>query len=161
MMLAEMKTMEKLTSPYITGLLFVSIDKRNHYVIGMHFMKNGSLEGYLKNVQNQIYVDKALLWMYQTAQGLQYLYDKGIIHRDLAARNVLLNDNLVAHISDFGLTKCTEHDFSSTFYYTAETHRAMPHYLFAPEFRDHRFYSCLNFHPSLIPTIAAQAKVRG
>jgi len=40
----------------------------------------------------------------QIAKGLDFLHKSRLIHRDVAARNVLLDENLVCKITDFGLT---------------------------------------------------------
>ncbi|TRY59220.1 hypothetical protein DNTS_014616 [Danionella cerebrum] len=42
------------------------------------------------------------------ATGMHYLSDKQFIHRDLAARNVLVGENQVAKIADFGLSRGEE-----------------------------------------------------
>jgi len=46
---------------------------------------------------------RLLYWSYQISKGLKYLSDLGIIHRDVALRNMLLTNNDVVKIADFGL----------------------------------------------------------
>lgn len=41
---------------------------------------------------------------------MEYLEVKQLIHRDLAARNVLIGDNNIAKICDFGLARVIEDD---------------------------------------------------
>lgn len=50
-----------------------------------------------------------LCWL-QVASGMEYLEGKQLIHRDLAARNVLIGDNNIAKICDFGLARVIEDD---------------------------------------------------
>ncbi|XP_050735818.1 vascular endothelial growth factor receptor 3-like isoform X2 [Eriocheir sinensis] len=46
-----------------------------------------------------------LSWGWQVAQGMAYLSKRNILHGDLAARNLLLADNNVVKISDFGMSR--------------------------------------------------------
>lgn len=41
----------------------------------------------------------------QIARGMRHLEEKGITHRDLAARNILIDENKLLKISDFGLSR--------------------------------------------------------
>ncbi|XP_023246091.1 vascular endothelial growth factor receptor 1-like [Copidosoma floridanum] len=46
-----------------------------------------------------------LLWAYQVANGMEYLTQRKVLHCDLAARNILLAENNIVKICDFGLAK--------------------------------------------------------
>ncbi|CAH1956241.1 unnamed protein product [Acanthoscelides obtectus] len=46
-----------------------------------------------------------LAWSFQVARGMEYLASRKVLHGDLAARNILLSDNNIVKICDFGLAK--------------------------------------------------------
>ena len=52
-----------------------------------------------------ITTEDLLIWSFQIARGMDYLASRKVLHRDLAARNVLLCDDNVVKICDFGLAR--------------------------------------------------------
>ncbi|XP_023246111.1 vascular endothelial growth factor receptor kdr-like [Copidosoma floridanum] len=55
-----------------------------------------------------------LSWSYQVAHGMEYLSRRNVLHCDLAARNILLADNNVVKICDFGLAQTLYKDMNYT-----------------------------------------------
>lgn len=68
---------------------------------------------------------------------MRYLEQKKIVHRDLAARNILVSDNRLVKIADFGLAQFID----GTGYYQATNNRALPLKWYAPETITHQRFS--------------------
>ena len=60
------------------------------------------------------------------AAGMSYLSDIAYIHRDLAARNVLVNEDLVCKVSDFGMSRGLDDDPDAA--YTTMVRVALLHF---------------------------------
>ncbi|XP_061702635.1 non-receptor tyrosine-protein kinase TYK2 isoform X2 [Syngnathoides biaculeatus] len=69
----------------------------------MEFLPLGSLEKYLQEKEQT--TSQCLLFAQQICLGMDYLHSKRYIHRDLAARNILVKNNSLVKIADFGLSK--------------------------------------------------------
>merc|ERR1719334_2827357 len=68
-------------------------------------MFEGSLHGKPGFLESEFNGAMLWSWAHQVAQGMAYLASRKIMHGDLAARNILVGENYVAKISDFGLSK--------------------------------------------------------
>lgn len=50
------------------------------------------------------------MYSLKVASGMKFLAGKNIIHRDLAARNILLGEQHIVKIADFGLGRYLDND---------------------------------------------------
>ncbi|XP_056426552.1 non-receptor tyrosine-protein kinase TYK2 isoform X2 [Hyla sarda] len=69
----------------------------------MEYVPLGSLRDYLP--KHNVSLSQILLYAQQICEGMAYLHSQHYIHRDLAARNVLVENENVVKIADFGLAK--------------------------------------------------------
>ncbi|GLT73954.1 hypothetical protein SLA2020_457810 [Shorea laevis] len=79
------------------------------------FLAGGSLDEALHEKSEQLDWDARLNIIMGAAKGLAYLHhdcSPRIIHRDIKSSNILLDANMVARVSDFGLAKLLEDEES-------------------------------------------------
>ncbi|GAA0149961.1 hypothetical protein LIER_09007 [Lithospermum erythrorhizon] len=107
---SEIQTVGQIRHRNLLPLLAHMPRPECHYLV-YEYMKNGSLQDILQQVTEG---KRELDWLSRhriaigIASGLEYLHmnhTPRIIHRDLKPANVLLDDDMEARISDFGLAK--------------------------------------------------------
>ncbi|XP_022101392.1 proto-oncogene tyrosine-protein kinase receptor Ret-like isoform X2 [Acanthaster planci] len=134
------------THPNVVTMLGFCTEKEPFFLI-MEYLPNGNLQTYLRHIRtgakeqyfslkeireekrNYLLPAEILSFAMQIASGMEFLASKSCIHRDLATRNILLGEDLVAKVSDFGLARDVQ-DSSS---YEMKSHGRVPVRWMAPE----------------------------
>lgn len=103
--LEEAAIMKKLRHPKLVTLFAVCTRQEPIYIV-TELMQNGCLLNYLRNDAGTTLKFNHLLDIgAQVADGMRYVEREQHIHRDLAARNILVGENNMVKIGDFGLAR--------------------------------------------------------
>ena len=98
--LDEAKTVARLRHPGIVVVHDVGQESQVPYIV-MEYIRGRSLSDYLR-LEKVSYKDAAKL-VRQIADALAHAHNEGFVHRDLKPANILLDNEDVPRISDFGL----------------------------------------------------------
>lgn len=101
---SDLRILKKLNHPNIVKFKGLCRAEKYFWII-MEFCPNGTLFDLLKNQKNYVTIHRVTVWAKQIASGMHYLHSHKIIHRDLKSPNILIAEEDILRISDFGTSR--------------------------------------------------------
>lgn len=102
---AEAQSAASLTHPNIVSVYDVGQENGINYIV-MELLENKTLKDYIDE-HGALDNETVLKISAQIASALETAHKSHIIHRDIKPHNIVLNKNMVAKVTDFGIAKVT------------------------------------------------------
>jgi serine/threonine-protein kinase len=101
---AEATSLARLNHPNITTLYSLIPEGNNLYMV-MELVRGHTLDDVLAKRKAPLAVRESLAIIAQAADGLGYAHSMGVIHRDIKPSNLMIAENGVLKIMDFGIAR--------------------------------------------------------
>ncbi|MEG1705545.1 MAG: Stk1 family PASTA domain-containing Ser/Thr kinase [Clostridia bacterium] len=101
----EAQSAASLTHPNIVSVYDVGEENGINYIV-MELLESRSLKDYIEE-KGKLSNEETLKISMQIASALEAAHKAHIIHRDIKPQNIVLNKDLVAKVTDFGIAKAT------------------------------------------------------
>jgi serine/threonine-protein kinase len=100
----EATSLARLNHPNITTIYSLIPDGKNLYMV-MERVRGHTLDDILQKRKAAIDIRESLAIIAQAADGLAYAHSMGVIHRDIKPANLMIAENGVLKIMDFGIAR--------------------------------------------------------
>ena len=90
-----------ISHPNIVQMYDLGEENNNHYIV-MEYVKGNTLK-HLLNKRGHLTLTEAVDIMLQLTEGISHAHKSYIIHRDLKPQNIMIEDNGLVKIADFGI----------------------------------------------------------
>lgn len=100
---AEAQSAASLIHPNIVSVFDVGEDKGISYIV-MELLESKTLKDYIQ-AKGPLSSEITLKIAAQIASALETAHKAHVVHRDIKPQNIILNQNLVAKVADFGIAK--------------------------------------------------------
>ncbi|CAK8570247.1 unnamed protein product [Lathyrus sativus] len=112
----EVATIGRIHHTNVVRLIGFCVERSKRALV-YEFMPNGSLDKYISSTENVITLTYKQMFDISlgVARGIAYLHqgcDMQILHFDIKPHNILLDENFIPKVSDFGLAKLYPNDIS-------------------------------------------------
>ncbi len=101
----EAEVIAKLSHPNIVAIYDVGEDKGLSY-LAMEYLEGESLEKYT-NKNNLLSITKCIDIIIQACNALEYAHNHDIVHRDIKPANIMLVEDGLVKVTDFGIARIT------------------------------------------------------
>lgn len=102
-LIREAQTAGKLSHPNIVTIYDVG-EETNLQYIAMEYLKGNSLDNLIKKKTEPSYRIVAKI-MIQVCDALSYAHQNGVIHRDIKPANIMILDDFMVKVMDFGIAR--------------------------------------------------------
>lgn len=101
----EAQAVASLSHPNIVNVYDVGKDGDVYYIV-MEYLEGKDLSEIIEKV-GKIDENSALTILYNIAEALNYAHKNNIVHRDLKSKNIIINDDGIVKVADFGIATAT------------------------------------------------------
>lgn len=110
----EAQSAASITHPNIVSVFDVGVDENLHYIV-MELVKGSTLKEIIINEKGPLPWKWSVNIAIQIASGLEIAHKNNIVHRDIKPHNIIITEDGIAKVTDFGIAKAVSNSTITAF----------------------------------------------